>query len=194
MSEDAAAGGVELEPFPLEGPRPAGLLDRLAQHPTLAQPWQRFANQLLTDGALPPRWREIVVLRVAWRRRCRYVLRGHAAIALHCGVSPHELNMVGQGAAASGWRPVEAALLAATDDLLDQGQVSATTRAVMARALDHRQLVELPMLVGQYVLITMVVGFFEIPPEDGLPDPAETGSEPFGPANPFHLGLTSGTR
>ncbi|MGW0582604.1 carboxymuconolactone decarboxylase family protein, partial [Streptomyces sp. NPDC002920] len=60
---------------PLTGGRtvpPSNALGLLLNHPRLAKAFLTFSTQLVYRGSLPARMRELTVLRVAWRRRCRY--------------------------------------------------------------------------------------------------------------------------
>ena len=51
------------------GPNPLGVLNifrTLANHPKLAKRWLVFGNHILAKNTLPPREREIVILRIGW--------------------------------------------------------------------------------------------------------------------------------
>ncbi len=51
---------------------------------------------------------------------------------------------------AEGWTVLEAAVLRAADELHSDACITDETWAVLAAHLDERQLIEVPMLVGQY--------------------------------------------
>lgn len=165
------------------GLRPDGLLAVLALHPSLSGPWQGFANAVVTSGVLPARLRELVILRVAWLRRSAYVWGGHVAVGRRVGVSESDLQRVTDGAAAPGLTSVEAALLDATDRMLDGGDIDGLTWATLAESFDRRVLIEVGMIVGQYVLVSCIVDVFRIPPEPGVvPLPAGAGQAADAPA------------
>jgi AhpD family alkylhydroperoxidase len=146
---------------------PIGLIGVISQH-RLAEPWQAFANAILTRGTLPARLRELVVLRVAWVRRSAYVWGGHVIAARREGVSELDLERVMEGRLAPGLSRLEAALLEATDRMLDNDRIDSVTRATIERELGPHVLVELGMIVGQYVLVTSIVEAFRIAPEPGV--------------------------
>ena len=60
------------------------------------------------------------------------------------------------GADADVWSPLEAELLAATDQLLDHYRIDDDTWARSAEHLDERQLVEVVFVVGTYTCLAMV--------------------------------------
>src|SRR5262249_60467381 len=60
---------------------PNNVLGLLAQHPALARAFLTFNAHLLTASALPARTRELAILRIARRRRCRYAWAQHPQIA-----------------------------------------------------------------------------------------------------------------
>ena len=134
----------------------------LLRHPALAGRFLAVTGSLLSDAALPARWRELMVLRVAWRTGCNYVWLQHVRIAPRYGVAAEEVAAVPEGPGAGAWEPVEAALLAATDQLLDRHGIEAPTWARLAAALDERQLVELPLLVGTYLTQALAYNSFAV--------------------------------
>jgi AhpD family alkylhydroperoxidase len=137
----------------------------LSRAEPIAGPWSHFAKALISEGRLDPCLRELVVLRVASRQRCPYVLAAHLQIAAHCGLSPARV------AAATGGAPVEQqcsadlAVMRAADELVDRGGISAATKETLTEFLENEELIELVMLVGQYVLVGMLCRTFNLVPE-----------------------------
>lgn len=163
-----------MSPSGLEGfPTPQGLnlaparalMSLLSRAESIGGPWSRFAKALMSDGLIDPQLRELVVLRVASRRRCPYVVAGHLQIAAHCGLSRERI------AAATGAAPIEqgdeagAAVITAADELVDHGRISPDTRARLEKFLEPAELIELAMLAGQYVMVGMLCETFELIPE-----------------------------
>ena len=106
---------------------------------------------LLQTPTLEPRDRELMVLRVAWRTRSRYEWVQHVRLAPRVGITPEEIAAVADGPERRrSWTPLEADLLAATDQLIDGYRVDDDTWARLAEQLDERQLVELVFVVGTY--------------------------------------------
>ena len=65
---------------------PSNVLGLFARHPDLARAFLTF-NKHLFDSTLPARTRELAILRVAWRRRCRYEWAQHVLIAKRAGIT-----------------------------------------------------------------------------------------------------------
>src|SRR6516165_825252 len=61
-------------------PMPAAL-GHYAQHLRLGEAWLNFSDVFAKDPLLDPRYREILVLRVAWRTRSAYEWAQHVRIA-----------------------------------------------------------------------------------------------------------------
>jgi AhpD family alkylhydroperoxidase len=147
-------------PFPIPDPtRPKGLnvLGTLARHPQLATAFHTFNGHILFATTLTPRQRELLVLRVAAVRSCRYEWAQHAVLAGDAGITPEELERVDAGPGAPGWEPTEAALVRAVDELLDDAEISAPTWARLADAFDEQQLLDLIFTVGAYDALAMAL-------------------------------------
>ena len=131
------------------------VLTTMMRHPAMAGPFLSFNNVLLRAPALEPRLRELAVLRVAWRTRSEYEWVQHVRMAGRGGITPDEIEAVGRGAAAEAWSPLEADVLAATDQLLDRYRIDDDTWARLAQHLDEHQLLEVLFVVGTYTCLAM---------------------------------------
>jgi 4-carboxymuconolactone decarboxylase len=135
-------------------------LATMAHHPALMGPFLVYNNVLLQRPALSPRQRELAVLRVAWRTRSRYEWMQHLRLAPRVAITPEEIAAVADGPGAVTWSPLEADLLAATDQLIDGYRVEDETWNRLAEHLDERQLVELVFTVGTYTALAMAFRSF----------------------------------
>jgi AhpD family alkylhydroperoxidase len=139
---------------------PSNVLGLLARHPDLARSFLTFNKHLLGSSTLPPRTRELAILRVAWRRRCRYEWAQHVLIARRAGVTDAEIAEVraGTGTLLNG----------AVDELETESRLSDKTYAALAENLDERQLMDLVFTVGAYGLLAMALNSFEVELDPGL--------------------------
>lgn len=146
--------------------RMPNVLSTLMHHPRLAAPWLAYNSVLLGTPSIAPRQRELMVLRVAWRTRSRYEWLQHVRVAKQVGVTAAEIEAIA-GLAPGAWTPLEAALLAATDQLVDRHVIDDATWARLAQHLDERQLVEVVFVVGSYACLAMAFNSFgiELDPE-----------------------------
>jgi alkylhydroperoxidase family enzyme len=157
-----------------EAPRVPNVLTTLMRHPSLAGPFLVYNAVLLNSATLEPRWRELMVLRVAWRTRALYEWVQHVRMAPSCGITPGEIKAIAEGPRAETWAPLEADLLKATDQLIDRYRIDDETWARLAAHLDERQLMEVAFVVGTYTCLAMALNSFglELDPElHGIPAP-----------------------
>jgi alkylhydroperoxidase family enzyme len=141
----------------------------LAQHPKLMKRWLVFGNHVLGRSSLPPRERELVILRIGWLCRSAYEWGQHVRIALASGLTQAEIDRIPSGPDAAGWSDLERALLRATDELHADAFIADATWAALARQLDTHQLMDLIFTVGQYNLVSMALNSLGVQPEPGLP-------------------------
>lgn len=141
----------------------------LAHHPKLLKRWSAFGGTLLYGGSLPPRDRELLILRTAWSCQAHYEWGQHVAIARDAGVTDAEIERLAGGTDAEVWSAEDAALLRAADELHKQSRIGDDTWADLAGRYDERQLIELCMVVGQYHLVAFTLNSLGVEPEPGLP-------------------------
>jgi 4-carboxymuconolactone decarboxylase len=149
-------------------------LGTFMHHPRLTGPFLVYNNVLLHASTLEPRWRELMVLRVAWRTRSDYEWVQHVKLAPRYEITPEDIDAVPEGDGAAHWAPLEAALLAATDQLLDRYRIDDETWTRLAADLDERQLMEVAFVVGTYTCLAMAFNTFglQLDPElDGVAAP-----------------------
>jgi 4-carboxymuconolactone decarboxylase len=142
--------------------------DTLVRHPNLLRRWMPFTVALAVNGELPARLRELTILRTGWNCRAEYEWGQHAVLARKVGISGEEIARVKSGPEAAAWTELEAAMLRAADELHSDACVTDDTWAVLAANLDERQLIEVPMLVGQYHLVSFTLNTLGIERDPGL--------------------------
>jgi 4-carboxymuconolactone decarboxylase len=134
---------------------PLTIFTTIARHPKLFVSWIPFASRLLAGGTLERRLTELVILRVAWNMRSDYEWGQHAEISAALGIPRADIDRIPAGPQASGWSPLEALVLAATDELHSGRRISDRTWAELRRYCDDTQLIELCFLVGHYEMLAM---------------------------------------
>jgi 4-carboxymuconolactone decarboxylase len=140
----------------------------LVRHPGLFRRWMPFAGKLL-GGKLPGRARELLILRTGWRCRSAYEWGQHVRLAQAEGLSDDEIERVAAGPDAPGWDAFDRALLVAADELDADACISDETWAALAERYDERQLIEVPMLVGQYHMVAYTLNTLGVQREAGVP-------------------------
>ncbi|HVN37665.1 MAG TPA: carboxymuconolactone decarboxylase family protein [Myxococcota bacterium] len=140
----------------------------LANHPKLTKRWLVFGNHVLAHNTLPPRERELVILRIGWLCRSGYEWGQHVRIAKESGLRDDEIARIPRGPDAPGWSEPERALLRATDELRADVFISDATWQALAQHFDTQQRMDLVFTVGQYQLVSMALNSFGVQPEPGL--------------------------
>lgn len=149
---------------------PPNVVATLANHPRLLQRWTVFASYLLAESSLPPRDRELLILRVGVRCRSPYEFGQHHMIAQRNGVSIDEIDRVKDGPAHQDWDPFDAALLRAVDELHDDQFISEQTWSTLTTRYSNEQMLDLLFTVGNYNLVAYYVNSCGMPLDDGIPD------------------------
>ena len=138
----------------------------LVRHPKLMKRWLPFANHVLFKSSLPPRDREMLILRLAWRARAEYEWGHHVEIAERAGLSAVEIQRVTAGPDAPGWTAFESALLRAVDELHGRSRLSDPTWAALAERYDATQVMDLIFTVGNYAALAMALNSLGVPLEE----------------------------
>jgi alkylhydroperoxidase family enzyme len=131
--------------------------------------WFALIRTFLHEGRLPPRDRELVILRVAARRRCPAVWGFHCLISYELGIPVEVVDRVARGPREPGWDAADAALLRAADVILDTARLPERQFADLRSRYDDAQLVELTLLIGLFAANCAFLETLQVPIEDGLP-------------------------
>lgn len=154
-----------MEQVALGGPT-VNIFATLVRHPGLFRHWLPFGGKLLA-GRLPARDRELLVLRTGWRCRSEYEWAQHVVVGRQAGLTDEEITLVTEGPDAEGWDEGDRILLVAADELHDDACITDATWAALAERYDEHQLVEVPMVVGHYHLVSFTLNSLGVPLEDG---------------------------
>jgi alkylhydroperoxidase family enzyme len=147
---------------------PLNLFSTLARHPRLFKRWMQFGGTLLLGGDLPARDRELLILRTGWLTRSEYEWGQHVIIGKASGLTDEEIERVTRGPEADGWSDFDAVLLRSADELHEAARISDETWAALAERYDTTQLIEVPMLVGQYHLVGFTLNSLGIERDPGV--------------------------
>jgi 4-carboxymuconolactone decarboxylase len=143
------------------------IFDTLVRHPGLFRKWLPFGGKLLS-GKLPPRERELLILRTGWRCQAEYEWGQHVVIGKEAGITDEEVERVKAGPDDEGWSDFDATLLRAADELHDDSCISDATWAALAERYDEKQLIEVTMVVGQYHLVSFALNSLGVQREPGV--------------------------
>ncbi len=144
----------------------------LVRHPKLLKRWMVFGNHILAKSTLPPRERELLILRIGWLCKAEYEFGQHVRIGRSAGLSDEEIERIGVGPDAPGWSSADATLLRAVDELHADAFISDATWQELAQRYEVPQLMDVVFTVGQYNMLGMALNSLGVQPEspvDGFP-------------------------
>jgi len=164
-ARDAVAGML---PEERRNPDDAGnLLSTLVHHPKLTRAFLRFNGYLLFGSTLPPRIRELVILRVAHRRRCAYEWTHHVTLGRRVGLSDADIDAAKSGNPSDEF---DRAVLSAVDELDEKTNLSDQTWAALGERLDEQQRMDLIFTIGGYTALAMGLNTFGVEVEESHKD------------------------
>ncbi|MBD3648626.1 MAG: carboxymuconolactone decarboxylase family protein, partial [Pseudomonadales bacterium] len=141
----------------------------LANHEKLAKRWLVFGAHVLSKSTLPPREREIAILRIGWLCQSEYEWGQHVLIGRHVGLTDDEINRVKDGADADGWTQQERLVIRAVDELKQENCVSDDTWNGLKQNWSDQQMIDLVYAVGQYNMVSWALNSFGVPLDEDLP-------------------------
>jgi 4-carboxymuconolactone decarboxylase len=137
------------------------------RHPSLYRLQMESGAVLLGSGAIPPRERELAVLRVGWLCGAPYEWSSHVGVGRMVGLDEADFERVIAGSAADGWTAHERTILRGVEELVGEHMISDETWAALASAWDERQLIEFPALVGNYIAVALIQNSLRIRLNEG---------------------------
>jgi alkylhydroperoxidase family enzyme len=156
-----------LEPFERQR-RLYNVFTTMANHPDLARDWLTFAGHVLQKSTLPPRDREILILRIGWLCGAEYEWAQHTRIGKSVGLTDDDLAHIRQGPNVAGASRRDRLLLRAVDELHTDSFISDETWSALAENYDTKQMMDLVFAVGQYNLVSMALNTFGVQLDPGL--------------------------
>jgi 4-carboxymuconolactone decarboxylase len=128
----------------------------LAHHPELLKDYLGFGSRMLIKSSLPPRQRELLILKTAYFCNCDYEWVQHVEIAKKIGLSEGEINSIKNTGNFEDQDEVLSLLLLVADELLKTDSVSRKKLEELANHFSSQQIIEILFLVGHY---RMLAGF-----------------------------------
>jgi len=147
----------------------ANVIMTLMGHMPLFTSLNMLGRHIMSDSSLEPRLREILIMRVGWNTNCEYQWGQHVRMSASAGLTAEDHVSIKESAGAEGWTQLEAALIAAVDELIADTMISDATWAALSRHLSTEQLIDTIFTVGHYNMVAMALNSIGVQPEPGLP-------------------------
>ena len=140
----------------------------LVRTPKAARAFLAWGNYILSRrNDLPPRQRELVILRVGFLCRSGYEWTQHVGIGLRDGLTDAEISRIKLGPSAGEWSQDDRLLLQATDELHHDKFISDATWSGLRATFSEKQCMDLVYTVGQYTQVSMILNTFGVPLDAG---------------------------
>lgn len=173
----AAAAGVGIPEYMAE----LSVFRILLHHPELAARLNGLLHQLLWQGRLDPRLRELAIMRIGWVTGSVYEWTQHWTVALGLDIPPDDVLAVRDWRASDRLTAADRAVLAATDETLESGAVSAETWAeVETHLATAEERLELVAAIGNWRTFSQLLRTVEVPLEPGVEAWPPDGRSPAG--------------
>jgi alkylhydroperoxidase family enzyme len=141
----------------LERVPPLNVFRMMANAESAFRPWLAFGGALLSSLELDPRLRELAILRVARLSDAEYEWVQHVPIALAAGATEEQVAAVDRydldDASLAG---AGRAVLRFTTEVVRDVRASDEALAAVREHLSPRQVVELLLVIGQYMMVARV--------------------------------------
>ena len=145
------------------------ILTTLANHPKLLEKYMGIAPYIAGETTIPPREREIIILRIGWLCRSEFEFGWHTLYGRSAGLTDEEIKRIMKGPRAAGWDPFDATLLLAVDELYYDAFITDATWNALAKRYNQQQLMDVVVTVGQYNLVSMFLNSFGVQLDEGVP-------------------------
>jgi alkylhydroperoxidase family enzyme len=170
---DEAQWDEQLQPLreamkALGGGRVFNIFSTVAHNPRLLKNWMVFGTHVLNKSTVPPRERELVILRIGWLCQAEYEWAQHVVIGKLCGLTDEEIARIPSGAEAPGWSELDQLLIRASDELHGDSCISDATWKGLSSHYDKPQMLDLLFTAGQYTLVSMVLNSLGVELDEGL--------------------------
>ncbi|MEN3362179.1 MAG: hypothetical protein V7637_6161 [Mycobacteriales bacterium] len=151
-----------------------GIYATLVRNPDVFADLLPFGQRLLYQSTLDERVRELLIMRVAWRCRARYVWSHHEVTGRAAGLTDDDLTVLATNRA-DDRDPVRRLVIRVADELVADHRLSDPTWRDLTASHPTEQIIEICLLVGQYVMLAGTLNSLGVQIEAGNPVPDWAG-------------------
>ncbi len=128
-----------------------------AHHPQLAALFSQFNIYLLTASSLPVKQRQIAIMRTAWLCKATYMWSSHLNTSQLLGLSPDMFRPLQVGAEDPYFTAFERRIILATEELVQNRQLSDTSWAGLMEEWNNQQMLDFLFTVGCYTMLAGIM-------------------------------------
>ena len=144
-------------------------LRTLLRVPALANRVFPFLHYVANESTLPPRHREILILRTAWLAQNANLWAAHAERAAAAGLTPDEILAIAEGPSQERWAPFENVLVGLADQLFGNSAVSDESWGLLAERYDVHNLIDAVVTVADTTTVSILFNALGIQPDGDAP-------------------------
>lgn len=149
-------------------PTPCNIFRTFAHRPKALRHYIPWVNYVMSgQDDLPPRVREIVILRTGFLCKSGYEWAWHVIVGMREGLTEREIARIKHGAEA-GWQPSDAAAIRAADELHRDYFISDEVWAELRQHYSQNQCMDIVFTAAQYTQISMFLNTFGVQLDEGL--------------------------
>lgn len=132
----------------------------------MIEPFTRLGNAILAFSSLDPVLREIAIVRVGVLCSSSYEVYQHERISRRYGMSDELISAIHQGPQAIAFDDLQRHVMNFTDDVVKNVRASDVTFRPLAELLSHKELQELTLTIGYYMMVSRFLETFDVDIED----------------------------
>ena len=157
-----------IEPFRRSG-RDYNIFRTFIRHPDALKAFLGWGGYVLSErNTLPPRLREIAILRTGYRCGAGYEWSRHVPIGKSAGLTDDDIAAIKQSSDDPRWSAGERAVLDAADDLVRDQFVSEPVWTALVDALGEKHVFDVIFTVGQYTMVSMFLNSVGVQLDDDV--------------------------
>ena len=134
----------------------------LLNHQALFKRWLVFANHILFKSSIPPKEKEIAILRIGFLCKCEYEWAQHVVIARRVGLDDVIIEEIKKGEESTKLNELQQLIIRSVDELHQHASITDKTWSSLVKHYSEKQLIDLVFTVGQYNLVSMELNSFKV--------------------------------
>ncbi|MFW5908423.1 MAG: carboxymuconolactone decarboxylase family protein [Desulfosalsimonas sp.] len=147
--------------------RPALNIYRMLAHAgPAAAGFLKLGSALLRENKLDTLLRELAIIRVGILCRASYEVYQHERIARREGLAEEKIEVLRDGPDSPVFTDIEKKVLRYTDSVVLNVKAGESTFRALEQIMSHRELAELTLTIGFYMMVSRFLENFEVEIED----------------------------
>jgi 4-carboxymuconolactone decarboxylase len=138
-----------------------------ARNPELMLAQTPLQSYFMARATLPPRIREIAILRIGWLCSSDYEFGQHSVFGRNAGLTEAEIARLAAADPGAGWPAAERVVITAVDEMFSRHDISDPTWSALTGHFSPAALIELVALVGRYWTVSVMTNTLRVALEPG---------------------------